>query len=507
MVRLQASVAVALGVAAGARADMLYAVGGEYTAKGATSDVETFQADTEPLADAVWKLSMDLPSERLYHQGATVNEEMYILGGRGDANQGGNHDDLASVLRFDALEGEWYDMAPMSHGRVYLGVAADDEADLIYAAGGIDDNNAYLVDAECYDTRTDTWRSLPDMNHARNAPATVVVDSVLWVIGGYDGNNEYRDTVEWFDVQTDEISCRTDPDCVEQLEDWFQENGSGRHDGAEWTDGQHPTGTRNTALDPNLIGGRRRSQQLICPPELLTQGVNQVSTVCEGNNGAPTGCMEDCAAVFVPWWTACGETVGAMLPNVAQMLQPLVGMCANPTHGFDETAEEAGPPLVVRPPSACPPEPTCPVGGAQHPCGDLWDAYHICQRDQQNGDFDGRDERPHICGDDCDGNWHMLDERMLSRRAYACAVAYDNDADGDEEIFVLGGKAGNQVMLRTAEVFDIDRREWSALPDMATERWGLVRESTVVEIERTQEESRLFHRAHVSNHADFAQTG
>lgn len=26
-------------------------------------------------------------------------------------------------------------------------------------------------------------------------------------------------------------------------------------------------------------------------------------------------------------------------------------------------------------------------------------------------------EAPHICGDDCAGTWHMLDERMGTRRA------------------------------------------------------------------------------------------
>lgn len=55
----------------------------------------------------------------------------------------------------------------------------------------------------------------------------------------------------------------------------------------------------------------------------------------------------------------------------------------------------------------------------------------------------------------------------------ACAVGLDNDQDGDKEIFVLGGKSGNNVFLRSVDVFDIDTRVWSTIPDMAQPRWGL----------------------------------
>lgn len=135
--------------------------------KAVTNDVETFEADTNlnnlGISDEEWELSMDLPGPRLYHGAATVNEEVYVVGGRGDANTGGNGDDLGTLFRFDALTGEWDDMTPMSKGRIYLGVAGDSAADLVYAVGGIDGGSHYLRDAECYDVRTDSWRSLPDM--------------------------------------------------------------------------------------------------------------------------------------------------------------------------------------------------------------------------------------------------------------------------------------------------------------------------------------------------------
>ena len=292
------------------------------------------------------------------------------------------------------------------------------------------------------------------MNHPRSAPATVVVDSVLWAFGGYDGNNVFRDTAEWFDIQTDEIACRADPDCVETLADWFAENANGQHDGTDWGTMQHPAGTKDDTLDPNMINGRRRRLQP-CPADFLTSGLTAVATVCNGANGVPTGCMEDCAVVFNPYWAQCENDVTTTLPAVAVTLQPLAVLCANPTHGFDELAEQNGPAIVVPPAADCAP-------------GDL-----VCVENRVNGDTTGATEAPHICGDDCAGTWHMLDERMGTRRAYACAVAIDNDQDGDKEIFVIGGKSGNYVFLSSVDVFDIDTRTWSTIPDMPQPRWGL----------------------------------
>ena len=52
---------------------------------------------------------------------------------------------------------------------------------------------------------------------------------------------------------------------------------------------------------------------------------------------------------------------------------------------------------------------------------------------------------------------------------YACAVAYDSNSNGDEEIVVLGGKAENYVFLKSVEAFDIETRTWSPMPVRCTE--------------------------------------
>ena len=83
-----------------AAADMLYVVGGE-VGQSATNSMERFNLD-DP--DAQWDLSMSMPSERLYHGVGVVNEEMYLVGGRGDKHNsitgcGGNGCNLEGVLR------------------------------------------------------------------------------------------------------------------------------------------------------------------------------------------------------------------------------------------------------------------------------------------------------------------------------------------------------------------------------------------------------------------------
>lgn len=211
----------------------------------------------------------------------------------------------------------------------------------------------------------------------------MVVDSVLWAFGGYDGNNEYRDTAEWFDIQSDEIACRTDPTCVETLTDWFAENANGQHDGTDWGTIHHPAGTKDTTLDPNMINGRRRLQP--CPANFLASGLTAVAAICNGQHGVPTGCMEDCATVFNDYWAMCANDVTTSLPAVAATLQPLVALCANPTHGFDELAEENGPAIVVRAAADCSTAPSCPVDGP-NACADQWSAFHVCVENRINGD-------------------------------------------------------------------------------------------------------------------------
>ena len=447
-----------------ATADVIYAIGGERLERQGCGISESLVIDEGAGAADSWQLSVAMPAGRYYHGAGTVNEEIYLVGGRGDDgfNEVGIREDLSSLLRYDALLGSWDTLAPMSTGRIFVSVVGDDEADLLYAVGGVGSASHYLRDAEMYDVRTNTWASLPDTNHPRTGGTAVIVDGVLFVVGGYDGNDNFFDHVEWFDIENDEISCRTDPDCVEELQDWFQESADGSaHTGEEWNAETHFKAGKDDddiSVDPNTIVGRRnrRMQADSCPIADLNANLALLNTACsETPNQVPRECTHACADIVLPFWAACGDTVTQQLAQISDMLEPLLVMCQEPTDvdgaGW-ETGEETGTHQADPPPP-----PDCNTGFAGHhatACGGT--------------DTEGS-TRAHPCGDDCAGQWRQLDELMSTPRAYACATHLDG------KVYVLGGKDTNSPsgMLRTAEVYDMATRTWSQLPDMATHRWGL----------------------------------
>ena len=160
---------------------------------------------------------MSLPSQRQYHGGAVVNQEIYIVGGRGDRNNHGDGDDLATGLRYDALTGDWYDIAPMMRARIYMGVAGDDSADLLYGVGGHGADGTYLEDAECLDTRTGAWRTLPPLNHPRSGNAAIVMDMCSGPLAATTQTTTTGTTSNG-SCPDGQIACRADPDCVESLQ-------------------------------------------------------------------------------------------------------------------------------------------------------------------------------------------------------------------------------------------------------------------------------------------------
>ena len=447
-----------------AAADMLYVVGGE-VGQSATNSMERFNLD-DP--DAQWDLSMSMPSERLYHGVGVVNEEMYLVGGRGDKHNsitgcGGNGCNLEGVLRYDALVGEWDDIQPMHDARIYAGVVGDDETDLLYVTAG----TGAKIGAEALDTRSGTWANLPDLTRPRSGCAAVVVDSILWVFGGYDGNDVYLDSGEWFDITNDEVRCRADPDCVEDVTDWYEENADGQHTGGEWTGEGHAAGTKDTALDPSLVGGRRRRRRQqaapLCDGNAIATGLTDIASAC-GGAAVPTSCSQQCGRVYSTFWAVCAATVQAENPEIVSLLAPLEDLCIGglsaADNGFDigtwENSEETGPQLTHHTAGECPPgEPGC-------------DTREI----ETDGAGNMQGVQSHACGGgECEGEWRELDERMIERRAYHCATIIDHDADGDQDIYLIGGKSHNHVALKSGEVFDIERRTWTAIPDMRVERW------------------------------------
>ena len=96
------------------------------------------------------------------------------------------------------------------------GFGATEIGDKIYVAGGFDENNNDLSSAEVYDSKSNKWSHLPDMNEKRDYCAVTSVDGKVYVVGGivHDADGGWNDTIfascEMFDPATNEWSTIPD---------------------------------------------------------------------------------------------------------------------------------------------------------------------------------------------------------------------------------------------------------------------------------------------------------
>uniref|UniRef100_A0A8C5JHM7 BACK domain-containing protein n=1 Tax=Junco hyemalis TaxID=40217 RepID=A0A8C5JHM7_JUNHY len=118
---------------------------------------------------------------RFRHAVTVVGNNLYILGGK---HYYGVHDTLASVYRYQPMDGSWERLASMTCGRSYFAAVA--LGNFIYALGG-SSGELYCTDTvECYDLANDTWRRCQPLPMALCGHAACALDGELYVSGGCD---------------------------------------------------------------------------------------------------------------------------------------------------------------------------------------------------------------------------------------------------------------------------------------------------------------------------------
>ena len=386
-----------------ARADTLYIAGGDGGEGQALDMVEQFSVE----GDGPWTTIQPLPQPRIFTAAAAVDKSLYVVDGKGSYKGA----PTGSTYRYDQAGGEWSSMASTPPN--YWGaVTADDDADVVYSVGGEGRGSSLMFDA-----RAGRWAELPDLNHERSGCMAAVVDSILWVFGGYDGNNAFRDQGEWLEITEDEWACR-----------------------------QNPSSCGEDGLATGTKTGHRRLQADGCTDDDLGAGLASLGRSC--GSQVPSSCTTECGSAFIPFWRQCGGALRqSEHADMMGVLSPLIAVCIGggraaggsssggttgtgseaidngfDTHAWEQTEEHGSAPVEV-------------AADCSHFSGD---ALLECTRDTQNGD--PMKDRKHVCGDDCSGQWHVLDEAMSARRAYGCAAVLDHDQDGDQEIFVVGGE-------------------------------------------------------------------
>ena len=125
------------------------------------------------------------------------NEQLYVVGGRGAGNSW-----LSSVVRYNAEEDRWDDVAAMATARSSAGVCVLDGK--LYAVGGRDAGGySVLSSAERYSAAEDRWEDVAAMSTARNGAGVGVLDGKLYAVGGYGGGSSSLSSVVRYSAEED----------------------------------------------------------------------------------------------------------------------------------------------------------------------------------------------------------------------------------------------------------------------------------------------------------------
>ena len=165
----------------------IFALGG-WSGNNFTSGEMLDLGDNNPL----WRFMADMNSDHYSGGAVVVGRKIYVLGGGAttttnvevyDVDQG----ILMKYLRILHMifPDQWNTVTNMPTRRMYPGVAILDSK--IYVTGGYDPFWTEDVSSvDCYDTDTNTWSQVADMNIARKGHSLVSLHGRLYAVGGWD---------------------------------------------------------------------------------------------------------------------------------------------------------------------------------------------------------------------------------------------------------------------------------------------------------------------------------
>lgn len=165
----------------------LYVIAGFDGMRRLTS-VEKYNPETNQ-----WAILKSLNTPRSDAAAVLHNGTIYIFGGYAG-------DSLCSAELYDSQTDTWHHIMQMQCKRSGASAVSIPGENKIMVLGGYD-GNSRVNTTECYDTMSNTWSFGPNMLKERSNFATCVIDDHLYVIGGYTGALTLKD-VEIFDFKT-----------------------------------------------------------------------------------------------------------------------------------------------------------------------------------------------------------------------------------------------------------------------------------------------------------------
>jgi N-acetylneuraminic acid mutarotase len=160
--------------AIGGDATVLYS-DGEYDPEGVVRTNEAYSPMTN-----TWTKKSPMPTARDHLSGVVVDEKIYVIGGR-QPGKTPLFNDVDANEMYDPKQDNWTSLEPLPTPR--SGLAAASVNDNIYILGG-ESNEKAFDDNERFSPKTNTWISEIPMPTARHGLAAVAIDNKLYVIGG-----------------------------------------------------------------------------------------------------------------------------------------------------------------------------------------------------------------------------------------------------------------------------------------------------------------------------------
>lgn len=149
------------------------------------------------------------PTPRYRHMAVTIDEYLYVFGGR-DVND----TIISSVDRYDTLKDKWSTMKWTLSNATSDGSAFTDGT-YIYIAGGYSQNYDILADVVRVNVLTGRQTSMSPMLYARGDTAAVTIDGRHYVMGGWNATDNFCTSykiVESYDIDTD--TWRNEPNML-----------------------------------------------------------------------------------------------------------------------------------------------------------------------------------------------------------------------------------------------------------------------------------------------------
>ncbi len=148
-----------------------------------------------------WRTISSMNTSRQYFGVTSIRENIYVAGGYNLKNKF-----LSSCEVYDSKSNKWSPLPDMNEKRE--GCAVVSVCGKVYAVGGRDDGR-FHASCEMFDPATNKWTAIPDMKECRSYCAACAIGDKLYVIGGHAGF--YGDYIEYssaevFDTVTQEWS-------------------------------------------------------------------------------------------------------------------------------------------------------------------------------------------------------------------------------------------------------------------------------------------------------------